>query len=231
MFAGHVGVGLALGRTERRVNVIVFIAAALLLDMVLWLFVLMGWESAILPADFARTHQPQFMFPYSHGLLAALGWSAFAGMAAFAAYGHLGPARTRVAAGVAAAVFSHWLLDALVHRPEMPLAGAGSLKVGAGLWQNMPVAMAVEASIVVVGLCLFLPGCHLTRGKQTALAMLMLVVLGFTVVGMTLAPPPPSPQVMAASSLAVLALVCALVGWLARQPGGPPRRRTTEGIP
>jgi len=220
------GVGLALGRAERRVNVGVFVAAGLLLDIVLWLFVLLGWETVTLPADFARTHQPEFIFPYSHGLLAAVGWSVLAGAAAFAAYGRLGTARIRVAALLAAAVFSHWLLDALVHRPEMPLAGAGSARVGVGLWQNMPMALAVEAAIVVVGLGLFLRGCHLSRGRRAALAMLTLIVLAFTVVGMTMAPPPPSPQAMAASSLALLVLVCALTGWLARPPGGP--RPTTR---
>jgi hypothetical protein len=219
MFAGHMGVGLALGRAEPRVNVGVFIAAGLLLDVVLWLFVLLGWESVTLPADFARTHQPEFVFPYSHGLLAALGWSALAGSAAFASYGHLGPARMRVAALVAAAVFSHWLLDALVHRPEMPLAGTSSARLGIGLWQNMPVAMTVEAAIVVAGLCLFLAGCGLSLGRRAALSILSLVVLGFTVVGMTMAPPPPSPQAMAGSSLAVLVLVCVVAGLLARPPG------------
>ncbi|SCK12308.1 hypothetical protein VAR608DRAFT_0684 [Variovorax sp. HW608] len=221
MFAGHMGVGLALGRAERRVNVGVFIAAGLLLDLLLWLFVLLGWETVTLPADFARTHQPEFIFPYSHGLLAAVGWSALAGAAAFAAYGRLGAARMRIASLVAAAVFSHWLLDALVHRPEMPLASPGSATVGGGLWQNMPIAMAVEAAIVVVGLGLFLRGCRLSRRKRAALAMLSLIVLAFTVVGMTMAPPPPSAQAMAASSLAVLVLVCALAGWLARPLGGP----------
>lgn len=222
MFAGHLGVGLALGRAERRVNVGVFIAAGLLLDVVLWLFVLLGWESVTLPADFARTHQAAFVFPCSHGLLAAIGWSALAGAAAFVSYGRLGPSKMRVAVLVAAAVFSHWLLDALVHRPEMPLVGADSAKVGVGLWQNMPAALVVEAAIVVLGLCLFIPGCHLSRGRRVALTVLSLVVLVFTIVGMTMAPPPPSPQAMAASSWVVLVLVCALAGWLARLPRGAP---------
>lgn len=200
MSAGHMGVGLALGRAERRVNVGVLVAAGQLLDGVLWLFVLLGWESVTLPADFARTHQREFVFPYSHGLLAAVGWSALAAAAAFVSYGRLGPSRMRVAALVAAAVFSHWLLDALVHRPEMSLVGADSAKVGVGLWQNMPTALAVEGAIVALGLCLFIPGCHLSRGRRVALALLSLVVLVFTVVGMTMAPPPPSLQAMAASS-------------------------------
>ena len=68
MFAGHVGAGLAIAGAERRLNVGVFIAAALLLDLVLWVFVLLGWESVAIPADFAHTHQAAFVFPYSHGL-------------------------------------------------------------------------------------------------------------------------------------------------------------------
>ena len=70
MFAGHIGAALAIGRAERGLNVGLFIAAALLLDFLLWTFVLMGWESVAIPADFAATHQAEFVFPYSHGLLA-----------------------------------------------------------------------------------------------------------------------------------------------------------------
>ncbi|NML46394.1 hypothetical protein HHL11_21780 [Ramlibacter sp. G-1-2-2] len=63
MFAGHVGAALALGRMERRVNVAWFVLAALLLDVLLWLFVLLGWEAVTIPADFAQRHQPEFHFP------------------------------------------------------------------------------------------------------------------------------------------------------------------------
>ena len=75
MLAGHIGVALAVGSTHRRVNVGVFIAAALLLDFILWLFVLLGIESVSIPADFETTRQVAFVFAYSHGLLAAAVWS------------------------------------------------------------------------------------------------------------------------------------------------------------
>ena len=73
MLAGHVGAALALARAERRVNPGVFVAAALLADLLLWALVLAGAESVSIPADFARTRQPEFVFPWSHGLLASLG--------------------------------------------------------------------------------------------------------------------------------------------------------------
>lgn len=218
MLAGHIGVALAIGRAERRVNVGVFVSAALFLDVILWLFILVGWESVSIPASFATRHQPDFTFPYSHGLLAALGWSALAAAVVLALSSLPKESRGRTAILVAAAVFSHWILDALVHQPEMRLAGSASSAVGLALWDNLPLALALEAGIVVIGVILFLRGSRLSRHKAAALAALSLALLVFTVLGMTLAPPPPSAQAMAASSLVTLAVVCALVAWLGRLP-------------
>jgi hypothetical protein len=220
MFAGHVGAALALGRVERRVNIGVIITAALLLDGLLWLFVLVGWESVGIPADFARTHQPAFVFPYSHGLAAGALWSALGGAAGLLAYAHRSRAKWRAAALIFAAVFSHWLLDALVHRTELPLAGAASPRIGLGLWNALPIALMVEAAIVVGGLCLFMRGSALPRGRSIALAVMSLLLLAFTIVGMTIAPPPPSAAAMAGSSLATVVGVCALACWLGRLPRG-----------
>jgi hypothetical protein len=130
MFAGHVGAAMAIGRAERRVNLGVLVFAAMFLDFVLWVLVLLGWESVTIPANFKATHQPEYVFPYSHGLVASIGWSALAGIATFLWYPRLDQPRLRAAALVSAAVFSHWLLDALVHAPELPVAGAASTKVG-----------------------------------------------------------------------------------------------------
>jgi len=217
MFAGHIGAALAIGRAEREVNVGVYIAAALLLDILLWLLVLLGWESVAIPADFAGTHQAEFVFPYSHGLLASVGWSVLAGLVGLAGYSRL-RTRWRAAALIAAAVFSHWLLDALVHRPELPLAGAASRAVGLGLWNHMSAALTLEAAIVAIGLYLFVSGTQIARARSIALAVLSVVVMAFTAVGMTLAPAPPSAAAMAGSSLATLAVVCGLACWLGRLP-------------
>jgi hypothetical protein len=70
MFAGHVGAALAIGRAEPEINVGIFVFAALLPDVLLWILVLLGWESVTIPADFASTHQAAYVFPWSHGLLA-----------------------------------------------------------------------------------------------------------------------------------------------------------------
>ena len=125
-------------------NVGLFVTSALLLDLLLWLFIMAGWESASIPGDFASTHQAGYVFPYSHGLVGSLLWSAAAG-ACSAFFARAGVNRVRLAALIAAAVFSHWQLDWLVHRPELPLAGQDSPMAGLGLWHHLPLALAIEA--------------------------------------------------------------------------------------
>lgn len=214
MFAGHIGAALAIGRAEPRVNVGVLIGAALLLDLLLWSFILLGWESVQIPADFARTHQPVFVFPYSHSLLGSLVWSVLAGAGGFVVFSGTSKARWQVAGWVGAAVLSHWLLDVLVHAPELPLAGEGSFRFGLGLWNDMPLGLAVEAMVLVVGLGLYLRGAALSRGRKIGLLVLALAALIFTVLGMTVAPAPPSATAMAGSSLLTIVLVSGLAGRL-----------------
>ena len=221
MFAGHIGAGLALARAEPRVNAGLFVTAALLLDLVLWLLVLLGLEKVSIPSNFASTHQPEFEFPYSHSLLGALAWSGVAAAACAVAFPRLRSARGRIALLIAAAVFSHWLLDWLVHQPELPLAGNDSLKTGAGLWQNLPLALSIETAMAIIGLLIFLGGRTLSRGRSIALSILVVVLSIFTIAGMTLAPPPPSPQAMAGSSFVFLALVCALTAYCTAISKGP----------
>jgi hypothetical protein len=221
MFAGHLGAGLAIGKLERKVNVGWFVFAAMLTDLALWCFVLFGWEDVVIPADYAVTRQIGFAYPFSHGLIAALVWSAVTGAVAYAFSSRLGSARLRAAGLLAAAVFSHWLLDALVHVPDLPLAGSGSTKFGLGLWNHLSIALVVESGILLAGLFLFLRGSGLPRGRSIGLALLSLVVLAFTIVGMTVAPPPPSVRAMAASSIVMIAVVSTLAAWLGRRSAGP----------
>lgn len=211
MLAGHIGVGLAIGRWERRVNVGLFVAAALLLDLLLWLFILLDWESVRIPADFLATHQPEFVFPYSHSLLAALFWSVVAGVVVRFAYPH-----ARAGWPILVAVFSHWMLDALVHRAELPLAGGATPQVGLALWDHMTVALVIEAVMVLLGLLAFLRGSGLARGRAFGLVALNLGILVLTAVGMTVAPPPPSALAMAGSSLLTLVVICGALAWLGK---------------
>jgi membrane-bound metal-dependent hydrolase YbcI (DUF457 family) len=219
MFAGHIGAALAVGSAEPRINIGAFIFAALLLDIVLWILVIANIESLAITSNFASIHQPEFVFPYSHGLASAAVWSALAALlaAAFALRAGITPRRAALLAALA--VFSHWLLDALVHIPELPVLGPNSTKVGAALWQqSLYAALAIEGAMLVAGLYLFSRRANLTRKKLFWLRTYCLVIYASTVAGMTIAPPPPSGQAMAVSSLAAIMIVCALGAWLGVRP-------------
>ena len=83
----------------------------------------------------------------------------------------------------------------------------------------MPLALTVEGLIVAAGLWLFMPGAPISRAKKGGLCALGVLILAFTVVGMTVAPAPPSVAAMAISSLITVLFVVALACWLGKIPG------------
>jgi membrane-bound metal-dependent hydrolase YbcI (DUF457 family) len=100
-----------------------------------FLFVLLGVERLRIVENFTpSTHLESEFFPYTHSLVGSLVWAAVGYVAV-----RLVPAkdkvkRKRVALVIAAAVFSHWVLDLIVYTPALPLLGDNSPKVGLGLY-------------------------------------------------------------------------------------------------
>jgi len=221
MFVGHVGVALGLQRMERRVHPAALIAGALLLDLLLWVFVLVGWEQIQLPADYARRHYLLFVFPYSHGLLASLVWAGLAWAVAGVALRSWGAERWRIGAVIVAAVVSHWVLDALVHVRGLPLVSDASPRIGFGLWDEMPVAIVVETAITTTGVWYFFRGVALRRRWAVALVALVALLLTMTVAGETVGGAPPSMRALAAASLVSNLVVVVACGWLARRALAP----------
>jgi len=131
MFVGHYGVGFAAKRVEPSIPLWLLFIAVQLLD-VLWApFVLLGIEKVrIVPGFTATNPLDLYYMPFTHGLVAALLWSCAGGLA----YQILARRMAGIVIGVA--VFSHWVLDFIVHRPDLPLCD-DSAKVGLGLW-NAP---------------------------------------------------------------------------------------------
>ena len=151
MFAGHFGVGFAAKRFAPSGGLGVLCLAAQFIDLLWPTFLLLGWERvAIAPGVTAVTPLDFQHYPYSHSLLAAVGWGALLGCAYFAL-----TRERRGALVVAALVVSHWLLDALVHRPDLPLTPFGEGRVGLGLWNSLPATLLVEMPIFIGGCWLY----------------------------------------------------------------------------
>src|ERR1700761_2097521 len=152
MLVGHLGAGLAAKAVAPRIGLGTLFASALLLDILLWLFVILHVEGAVVPSDFGTRHMLAFAFPWSHSLAAALVWSVLAALV-WTWSGGGGKYFAFAPAVVAATVFSHWLLDFLVHPAELPLwPGAPSVGIDIG----QPAALILDFAVAAIGFGLFL---------------------------------------------------------------------------
>jgi hypothetical protein len=215
MLVGHLGAGLAAKAVAPRVGLGTLVAAAFLLDLVLWLLVILHVEGAVVPGDFATRHMLAFSFPWSHSLVGALVlslgiafvWTWSGGEGKYLAF---------APAVIAATAFSHWILDWLVHPPELPL-WPGSAGFGLGLEQ--PVALAVELVIAAAGLAAFLARSRLGASRRTAVAGLTLVAAVLTVFGATMTNPPSDILTVAGTSLLALFVMIVVAAIADREAG------------
>src|SRR6267378_2328596 len=195
MFVGHYGVSFAAKKMEPAIPLWVLFIAVQLLD-VLWApFVLLGIEKVrIVPGFTATNPLDLYYMPYTHGLVAALAWSV---VAAFAYRFLVRGASRRAATIVGIAVFSHWVLDFLVHGPDLPLYD-NTAKVGLGLWNFPALALGLEAAALFGGMWLYFRTGVARRAPTVAFGAAMLAVQTFVFFG----PPPVSDRAAAATALA-----------------------------
>jgi len=210
VLVGHIGAGLLVKRIEPRLNLGVVLFAALFADILLWVLVLAGAESVGKPESAGAARFLTFEFPYSHGLLASLFWAALAAAVGWFLVAPAAGRRARLAWALALAVLSHFVLDLLVHVPDLPLLGGQSARLGLGLWRHMPAALGLELFIAGTALAVYLRSVRLSRGKAWLVAGVVALTATLTAVGPFLPGEPPPPRTLAASSLATLIVVVVL---------------------
>jgi membrane-bound metal-dependent hydrolase YbcI (DUF457 family) len=198
MFIGHFGVGFAAKRAATRASLGVLVAAALLLDALWPVFVLTGVERVrVDPGNTAFTPLAFVSYPWSHSLVMALVWATLAGLVYWAVSRYLAGAIV-----VFAAVVSHWVLDAVTHRPDLPLYPGSSTYVGLGLWNSVPGTLTVEGLLFVIGVWLY-AGSTKPRDRIGALGLTWYVAALVTLyIGNAFGPPPPNGQAVAVADLA-----------------------------
>jgi hypothetical protein len=223
MVIGHYAPALGLKALAPRVPLWVLFLAVQLLDLAFIAFILTGVEHMRIVPGFTASNDLDLVdMPWSHSLVASLAWSVLAGAIAAA----LVPgARGRAGLAVAAAVFSHYVLDAVVHVPDLPLAGPGSPRIGLGLWNHVAAALAVEAALFAAGAWMLVRSSWAcATGRRAAIIKLAAIMMLLLVVTY-LIPTPPTPVALSASGLgtfAVLALAAARMvdrGASAASPG------------
>jgi hypothetical protein len=211
MFLGHVALGMAAKRAAPRVSLTVLVLAAQLADVIWPALVGLGIEQvAIEPGNTRVTPLNFISYPYSHSLLTLALWSV-----AFAPVFGLSRGRRAVSI-LAALVVSHWVLDVIAHRPDMPIVPQMELKLGLGLWNSIPATMVVEFAMYAGGLWVYLRS---TRARDRIGSWGFGVLAAFLVVvylGNVFGPPPPSVSALWIAALVGAGVMTLWAWWVDR---------------
>ena len=197
MFLGHFSAALVASRAEPRLPLGTSLLAAQLPDAVWPYLLLAGVEHVtIAPGDTAFTPLRFDSYPWSHSLVAVLAWGCVFAAVVFLRGRALKPA---VLAGLL--VSSHWVLDAVSHRPDMPLWPRGPF-VGLGLWNSVIATLAVESLMFAGAVFYCARGRRLTRGFWILTGVLVLLYLTAA-----FGPPPPNVAAIAVSGIVLVPLL------------------------
>ncbi len=191
MFIGHVAVGYAARPLAPRVSLGWLLFAATFLDVLFSLLLLFGAESVRIVPGGGRVMPLEFSYPISHSLIAAIGWSIVVGASWYVLRGD------RAGASILAlAVLSHWVLDFVSHRPDMPILADGPY-VGLGLWDSRGGTIAVELAMFVPAVFLYTRATKAKDRVGTVAHGGLVVVLIALYFASIFGPPPPSVKAMA----------------------------------
>ncbi|MFA6540962.1 MAG: hypothetical protein WCT99_05105 [Bacteroidota bacterium] len=207
MFIGHFAVALAAKKAAPKTNLATLFAAAQLVDLLWPVFLLLGLEhvrldvgnTVVTPLDF-------YDYPITHSLAGAFVWSVL-----FGAVYYFRRKLKRESLIVAGVVFSHWILDLLTHRPDLPLFNDTSMKFGLGLWNSFYGTIVVEFGLFIAGSYLYYTATTAKNRTGTyALIGLLVLLAGFHLANL-FGPPPPNVEMIAVAGNAMWLFV--LWGW------------------
>ncbi|HMH45884.1 MAG TPA: hypothetical protein VK557_20520 [Pyrinomonadaceae bacterium] len=196
MFIGHYAIGLASKEFAPRTSLGALIAAPILLDLLWPILLLLGWEHVSIVPNSNPFLRLQFdSYPISHGLVAVLAWATL--------YASVYFGFTRYIAGsvvIWIGVVSHWVMDFIVHQPDLPL-GARSRLVGLGVWNHRWLAIAIEVTLFAIGIWTYQKR---TRAKDKIglyafLAFVLFLLLAY--IGASFGPTPPTVKKLAIVTL------------------------------
>lgn len=215
MFIGHYAPAFAAATSPKSPRLAALFVAAQLVDIAFFSFLILGVEKMrMLPGATVMNAMDLYDMPWTHSLAGAIGWGALFAIAVKALRGSW-------TAGLigGAVVVSHWLIDLLVHRPDLTLAGSPP-KFGFGLWNHPWIEIPLEFAFAFGGLWFFVSRTRATgaMGKWSpwalAIAMAVLQAVNWTT------PQPseagPAPASTGWLGLFAYAVLTALAWWVAR---------------
>jgi hypothetical protein len=152
MFLGHYAVALAAKKAAPKTSLGTLFLSVQFLDLLWPILLLLGVEHVrIDPGNTAFTPLDFYDYPITHSLTTVIGWSLAFGLIYFAMRRY-----KRGAWILGLGVLSHWVLDFVSHRPDLPIFPGGETNAGLGLWNSVPATILAESTLFIVGLILYL---------------------------------------------------------------------------
>lgn len=211
MFIGHFGLSFAAKKAAPKVSLATLFIATQFVD-ILWPFMLIfNIEKVAVTPGYTKVNSYEFLyFPYTHSLFMGLVWGILTALIYF-----LIKKDTRGAIVIGLCVISHWFLDLVVHRADLPITPFGNYKAGFGLWNHVAATLIVELIIFFGGLFIY---TSITRAKNKkgsrglwALAALLILVTISNTFGPT---PPNSITTLFISFIILMTILISLAGWV-----------------
>ncbi len=202
MFIGHFGLGMAAKKYIPEVSLGVLFLSVLLVDLLWPFFLLMGLEEVRIEPGYTEINPFNMVhYPITHSLLGGLLWSiAFSGIY----YGIKKSKRTGLF--LAGGVISHWFLDLLMHKPDLAIYPGGA-KYGFGIWDSLPLTIAIELLFFIGGIYLYLKATKANDKAGVWAFWTLVIFLTVGWLGSIFGPPPENVDQLAYSALSVWVLI------------------------
>ena len=213
MFIGHYSAALIAATNRDAPKLGTLFAAAQIVDIGFFTFVLSGFESMrITPGTTVMNPMDLYHMPYTHSLIGTLVWAS-----GFMLILKLFGARWRSGVIGGLVVMSHWFLDLIVHAPDLTLAGVPP-KLGLGLWNYPMIEMPLEIGLTAGALWLYLRA-NPPIGKSFAVPALILYLMAVQAFNWFSPPPTSLDPSVPISALFAYGLAILLAVWVARGRG------------
>jgi membrane-bound metal-dependent hydrolase YbcI (DUF457 family) len=212
MFIGHFALGFAAKKATPKTALPTLFAASVFADVLWPIFLALGIEQVVIdPGNTVMTPLNFVSYPWSHSFIMLMIWGAVFGGVYFA--------RTKDPRGaviLATLVESHWILDFITHRPDMPVWPGGP-KLGLGLWNSPPVTWVLEVAMFAVGVYMYARATRARDGQgKWGLWFLVLLFLAAYIGDAASGEPPPSVQAIWVGALAATVVTLLLAWWVDR---------------
>lgn len=171
MFLGHFGVGLGAKKIDSRPSLGTLFFASQFIDLLWPILLLLGIEKVVVePGNTVFTPINFIYYPFSHGLVSVLLWGVVVGVIYY-----LIKKNKKSAVLLGVLVVSHWLLDLLVHRPDLPLLPGSEVKAGLGIWNSVFLTVLLEGVIFAAGIFFYVKATK-TKNKKGSIGFWSFII-------------------------------------------------------